>query len=387
MFSRFVLSLALAVTLLAYSGYVSDFAGVLEGDDRVALSERLASFQDRSGIRLVVVTVLSLNGQTVAERTESLSQEWGLSGQDVVLFVTAPAEHRMRIQAMGVARRWMSNDKAADIVQNVVLPTFRGGDIPGGIKAGTFAIMEAFGQAPAEETDWTSIVVGILIIAVVFCLFIPTIRRRSARKYVLDNREALNARYGDALEISRNVDVKAATRSGLLALGNSVDAIEALNPEFIGVETRRSLDSVSQSIDELFRVMQREIAFAKKARTEGPRMLAELPAKLAAAEAKLREKGKFNAAAAAKLAHARELCEQGDAYDVDWVGIYEVLTQATQTAVSLFHEASAYVPSAYAGFGESVAIQRYDSGTTGVVDLPPNVNVDTTPTGADGGWQ
>ncbi len=64
--------------LLKSSGYVNDFAELLDPPARVALSERLKEVETRTSSEIAVATVKSLDGMSVEEYANRLFKAWGV---------------------------------------------------------------------------------------------------------------------------------------------------------------------------------------------------------------------------------------------------------------------------------------------------------------------
>ena len=105
------------------------------------LDTRLRDILGETKTALVVVTVASLGDKDVAVYTNSLARRWKVGAQrgGVVLLV-APNERRLRIETSDKARERLSDQECAEIIEQVVTPRFRAGDLPGGIAAGVEAI-------------------------------------------------------------------------------------------------------------------------------------------------------------------------------------------------------------------------------------------------------
>jgi uncharacterized protein len=131
-------------TELALTGRVVDAADLLPPADEAALTERLADYERRTGHQLVVVTVPSLEGQTIDAYTLALAKRWGIGRRDFndgLVVLVAPNERMARIEVgLGLEQR-LTNDRAAEIMKSQMIPAFGSGDFPRGIVDGVEAIM------------------------------------------------------------------------------------------------------------------------------------------------------------------------------------------------------------------------------------------------------
>ncbi|MBN1282219.1 MAG: TPM domain-containing protein [Proteobacteria bacterium] len=137
-------------------GFVNDFASVLSSDTRGKIESMLSAFERQSGVEVAIVTLPSLDGEPVENAAVKLFQEWGIGkkGKDNgALFLIAPNERRMRIEA-GYGLEGAINDALAGrILDEAVLPRFRAGDMDAGIAAGSIAIVDEISRKEGIEFD------------------------------------------------------------------------------------------------------------------------------------------------------------------------------------------------------------------------------------------
>ena len=62
----------------ALTGRVVDDASLMSRKQAHQLTQQLAAFEQRSGIQLVVVSIDSLNGETIEEYGYQLGRHWGI---------------------------------------------------------------------------------------------------------------------------------------------------------------------------------------------------------------------------------------------------------------------------------------------------------------------
>lgn len=95
-----------APTFPALSGRVVDEANLMSRKQAHQLTQQLATFEKRSGIQLVVVSIDTLAGDTIEEYGYQLGRHWGIGqkGKDNgVLLLIAQDERKVRIE---VATDW-----------------------------------------------------------------------------------------------------------------------------------------------------------------------------------------------------------------------------------------------------------------------------------------
>jgi uncharacterized protein len=134
------------IAIPALTGRVVDQAGILGSSEESALTNKLAALEEKTTIQLVVVTLSSLQNRNIEEWGLALGRGWGI-GQagknNGVLLIVAPKERELRIE-VGYGLEGDLPDATADnIIRNVILPRFKGGNMAGGINDGVDAIGKA----------------------------------------------------------------------------------------------------------------------------------------------------------------------------------------------------------------------------------------------------
>lgn len=180
------------------TGRVVDNADLLTPEAEAALSAKLEALEAQSQRQLVVATVPDLQGYDIADYGYQLGRAWGLGDaerNDGALLLVAPNERKVRIEVGYGLEGYLTDALSALIIQNQILPRFRDGDFPGGIAAGTDAIIAQL-QLPPEEaakvaaeagkarTSDGGFPIGVLIwIAFIFFFFVlPVLTGRGRRR-------------------------------------------------------------------------------------------------------------------------------------------------------------------------------------------------------------
>ena len=128
------------------SGRVVDEAALMSRKQAHQLTQQLAAFEKRSGIQLVVVSIDSLDGETIEEYGYQLGRHWGIGQKgknNGVLLLIAQDERKVRIEVGYGLEGALPDAIAANIIQTRILPAFKRGDMVAGVVAGSQAIMQA----------------------------------------------------------------------------------------------------------------------------------------------------------------------------------------------------------------------------------------------------
>jgi uncharacterized protein len=146
---------AMAQTYPPLSGRVVDAADLLQPAQEAELTQKLEALEAATHRQLVVATVPSLEGRSEVEYGVGLGRSWGIgqrAANNGVILLVAPNERRVRIE-VGYGMEGVLTDALSNqIIQGTILPRFRDNDYPGGIAAGTDALIAQL-QAPPEAAE------------------------------------------------------------------------------------------------------------------------------------------------------------------------------------------------------------------------------------------
>ena len=129
----------------ALTGRVVDQANLLTPMQEQRLAAASAALQRVMGAEFVIVTVPSLQGHSIEDYGVRLGRTWGIGSRarnDGILLIVAPNEHEVRIEVGYGLERRVTDPFAGRVLRERILPRFRAGDFPGGIAAGSAAIID-----------------------------------------------------------------------------------------------------------------------------------------------------------------------------------------------------------------------------------------------------
>ena len=188
---------AVAADCPARTGHVVDQANVLPAETRTALETKLAEFQAKTGVELVVATVSSLGGQQIEPYAYELFRHWALGQRgrnDGVLIVVAPHERRVKIEVGDGLTGVLTDALARIIIVNGMAPRFKAGDFAGGLTRGADDIIAALSTSSSDwqkrpsvrldfrdmhrPADWLKLIIPLIITGVVLYIRIRIIRLR-----------------------------------------------------------------------------------------------------------------------------------------------------------------------------------------------------------------
>jgi uncharacterized protein len=140
-------------TFPALTGRVVDDANLLSASDRAALEADLKALEDKSSDQVVVVTVPSLQGYSIEDYGYQLGRHWGIGTKELnngVLLIVAPNERKVRIEVGRGLEPIVTDAISSIIISTSILPRFRSGNFPAGIKDGVHDLVLALTGDKAE---------------------------------------------------------------------------------------------------------------------------------------------------------------------------------------------------------------------------------------------
>ena len=137
------------------TGQIVDNANILSPDDRAAISAELQALEGKSTDQVAVVTVKSLEGYAIEDYGIGLARKWQIGQKDKdngIVLIVAPNERKVRIEVGRRLEPVMTDTMSKIIITNAMLPKFRRGDYPGGIRDGVRDIKDVLlGDADAVK--------------------------------------------------------------------------------------------------------------------------------------------------------------------------------------------------------------------------------------------
>lgn len=126
------------------TGRVNDNARIMSEAACNSLSEILKEHEVRTTNQVVVLTIPSLENESIEDYAYKVFNEWKLGQKDKnngILVVIVPDERRMRIEVGYGLEGTLPDILAGRIIQNIMAPRFREGDFDTGITEGVNAVI------------------------------------------------------------------------------------------------------------------------------------------------------------------------------------------------------------------------------------------------------
>ena len=134
---------------------VNDYANILTPDQNQALERKLYQFDDTTSNQVTVVIVPRLDGKDIADVAIELGRSWGVgnkkSNNGVVLLISVE-DRKLNISPGYGLEKSLPDLTCQQIIENIIVPDFKGNDYYAGIDQGTDAIIQATkGEFKAPE--------------------------------------------------------------------------------------------------------------------------------------------------------------------------------------------------------------------------------------------
>jgi uncharacterized protein len=169
------------VPLPPLTARVMDQTGTLAVADVASLEQQLQTFEQQRGTQIVVLVLPTTAPEDIADFTQRLGDAWKIGRREVgdgLLLVVALNDRRLRIAPAKALEGAVPDLAAQRIIDQVMTPAFRQGDVAGGLRAGLSHLQAriegealplpkagAQGGKPtgAAEVDWLNLAVLLLV--------------------------------------------------------------------------------------------------------------------------------------------------------------------------------------------------------------------------------
>jgi uncharacterized protein len=154
----FLINLACPVWALdvpPLKGYVNDYAKMISTGTASQLTEELRRFEQTDSTQLVILTIPSLQGDTIEDFGIKVAEAWKIGQKNKdngLIVIVAKEERKIRIEVGRGLEGRMTDLLAGRIVDLVITPRFKRGDFDGGFTTGVSALIDGTrGEFKAEE--------------------------------------------------------------------------------------------------------------------------------------------------------------------------------------------------------------------------------------------
>lgn len=139
-------------------GRVNDYARLLAPQTAQTLEQKLAAFERETSNQIVLLTVPSLQDETIEGFAIKVGDAWKIGQKDKgngVMLILAQKERKIRIEVGTGLQGALPDITAGQIIRNVMAPHLKAGNFDAGITAGLDAVIAAtkgeFKATPADK--------------------------------------------------------------------------------------------------------------------------------------------------------------------------------------------------------------------------------------------
>jgi len=128
-------ALAQKISSLKPAGYVNDFAGVISSGTRTQLEALCTEVDQKAHAQIAVVTIRSLNGDTIDGYANNLFTAWGIGNKKSdrgVLILVSPSDRKYRVEVGYGLEPILPDGKVGDFGR-AMIPDLRRNDYSGGL--------------------------------------------------------------------------------------------------------------------------------------------------------------------------------------------------------------------------------------------------------------
>jgi uncharacterized protein len=183
----FIPCLGYALDVPALRGHVNDYAGMLSPEAVQKIETRLTEFEQTDSTQIVVLTIPSLEGESLEEYSIKVAEAWkiGQKGKaNGVILLIAKQDRKLRIEAGRGLEGTLTDLVSGRIIRNDIAPSFKAGDYSSGIENGVSAIIAVVkGEYQASSRDRQQgqrsahPIFTFLLFFLVACIFLGAISR------------------------------------------------------------------------------------------------------------------------------------------------------------------------------------------------------------------
>lgn len=175
---------AAALDVPQLKGRVNDYADMLSPATQQRLNERLAALERTDSTQIVVLTINSLEGDSIEDFSIQVAEKWGIGqkGKDNgAILLISKKDRKMRIEVGYGLEGRLTDLVSGQIIRNVIAPEFKAGRFDQGVLEGVSAMIAAVrgeyatGRRPRRSTGNPA--QGMVLALIVFGMLIAQIGR------------------------------------------------------------------------------------------------------------------------------------------------------------------------------------------------------------------
>ena len=151
---------------LNFNEQINDEAHIFSQNERDELLNLVQNFEQNSTTQIAIVTLNSLESRSIEELSLEIARGYKLGQKEDsngVLLVVAPNEKKVRIEVGYGLEGVLTDAISSQIINSVMIPEFKNGNMSAGIKKGVVAIIKvASGEEFSSKTSLSDLPFGVI---------------------------------------------------------------------------------------------------------------------------------------------------------------------------------------------------------------------------------
>ena len=138
--------LSAALEVPALKARVNDYAGLLAPATKNQLEQALLEFEQSQSTQIVVLTVTSLEGESLEDYSMQVAEAWKVGQKDLdngAILLISKNDRKIRIEVGYGLEGSLTDMLSGRIIREVIVPSFRAGKFDQGVAGGVAAMMAA----------------------------------------------------------------------------------------------------------------------------------------------------------------------------------------------------------------------------------------------------
>ena len=138
--------LSAALEVPALKARVNDYAGLLAPATKNQLEQALLEFEQSQSTQIVVLTVTSLEGESLEDYSMQVAEAWKVGQKDLdngAILLISKNDRKIRIEVGYGLEGSLTDMLSGRIIREVIVPSFRAGKFDQGVASGVTAMMAA----------------------------------------------------------------------------------------------------------------------------------------------------------------------------------------------------------------------------------------------------
>ena len=150
---------------LNFNEQINDEAHIFSQNERDELLNLVQNFEQNSTTQIAIVTLNSLKSRSIEELSLEIARGYKLGQKEDnngVLLVVAPNEKKVRIEVGYGLEGVLTDAVASEIINSVMIPEFKNGNMSEGVKEGVLAIIKvASGEEFSSKSGLSDLPFGV----------------------------------------------------------------------------------------------------------------------------------------------------------------------------------------------------------------------------------